>query len=92
MNTTEPTREQKLEAALTQLIQLCATLRYRQRRWKEHFGATNRKAKETTEAKMDQLLKEMGVDEFTEFKSVQIKFLRELAVEEVEVLSKNLIK
>ncbi len=86
------TREQKLEAALTQLIQLCATLRYRQRRWKEQFGADNRRNKEASEHKLDELLKEMGVDEFTEYKQVKIKFLQELTVVEVEDLSKKLIK
>lgn len=88
----DQTREQKLEAALTQLIQLCTILRYRQRRWKENFGANNRKLKEAREKQLDELLKEMGVDEFTEFNRVNIKFLQQLTVEEVDDSSKKLIK
>ncbi len=91
-NQNNDTREQKLEAALKQLIHLCATLRFRQRRWKQHYGSTNRTVMEASEKKMDDLLKQMGITEDMEFTQIKIKFLSELTVEEAEDLSKNLIK
>ena len=86
------TREEKLEAALTELIELAAILRYRQRRWEDSYGSQAKDYKKTAEAKMDKVLKEMGVNQISDFKIGKLKFLKELTVEEMEDLSKSLIK
>lgn len=92
MDSKEQIREQKLEAAIAQLIELVAAMRFRQRRWKEEYGSHNLASAADAERRVDNVLQNMGVDETTDFKRVNIKFVKELTVEEVGYLSEKLIK
>lgn len=89
--TEQPTpRELQLETAFLELLQLLAQLRHRQKYWQEHYGYDNKKYKVKAEEALDKVLEQIGVDEHTDFRRLNIKFLHELSVEEQENLLKKL--
>lgn len=86
------TREQKLENALKELIELAAIVRYRQRRWEDTYGAEAKSYKKTAEANLDKLLTKMGVDNIKDLRITKLKFIKEITVEEMELFNIKEVK
>jgi hypothetical protein len=70
----EQNREQKLEAAFIQLLELTTIFLKREKYWKEHYGCQNRVNLDRVRAKVEQTLFEMGVNENTNFNDLKIEF------------------
>lgn len=73
-------REKQLEATVIKLLHMMANLRYVQKICDENFGFDNKLRKKRAEARADDMLKEMGISESTDFKHIRIDFFKNINV------------
>lgn len=68
------TREEKLEKALVQLMELTADFLNKEAYWKIHYGSDNRLRMDVARAKIEKAFLKMGVDKETNFYQLKIEF------------------
>ncbi len=68
------TREQKLEDLLKYMLEIGFKMRCRQIKFKEEYGYNNRAVMHKAEGDFDQALSQIGINEQTDWKRLEITF------------------